>query len=334
MVVLFDLYQFSFSDKFEALLKEERVHFTKTKIREKLVYVIENVVSEYIYNFLLNNNIEFKHLKNPFILSNSELFPHKKINVADNFFGENNFSIIAGPCTVENDGSLEIIGSYLNKKNVKFMRGGAYKPRKSPYSFQGMGFEGIKLLKKVATENNLKIVTELLSIEQLEEAVEYYDVIQIGARNMHNYPLLRELGKINKPILLKRGLSASIDELLLSADYILAGGNEKVILCERGIKTFETKYRSTLDLGAVSILKKISNLPVIVDPSHAMGNREFVVNMALAGMCAGADGLLVEIHSTPDCAICDGMQSLTMNQFDELLIKLNQIAPVMNKIIN
>ncbi len=299
-------------------------------LRDKALFIPTIETGEVFSRLLTKREIEFVELDTPFKLSSSKLFESKVIKVGmQRVDRESDFMIIAGPCTVEYDGSLDKIANHISQKGLKFLRGGAYKPRKSPFSFQGLQVTGLNLLQKES--HGLKIVTELVSIKDIEVVYENSDIIQIGARNMDNYSLLKEIGKRDKPILLKRGVSASIDEFLLATDYILAGGNEKVILCERGIKTFETRYRSTLDLSSIPILKKLSHLPVIVDPSHALGDREFVPSLAKAAMAVGADGLLIEIHSNPSCAICDGDQSLTLDQFDKLLEELKLLAPLFNK---
>ena len=222
----------------------------------------------------------------------------------------------------------------LAKLGIKFLRGGAYKPRSSPYAFRGLKEEGLKLLDEVKKEFNLGIVTEVLSPDTIPLVEEVADIIQIGARNMQNFTLLDEVGKISTPILLKRGLSATVEDLLLSAEYILAQGNFNVILCERGIRTFETSTRNTLDLNAIPVVKKHSHLPIIVDPSHGIGIRDKVSPMALAGIAAGADGLIIEVHHDPDNALSDGNQSLTLNQFENLYNKAKLLAPIVDKEIN
>ena len=241
--------------------------------------------------------------------------------------GGGHFSIIAGPCSVESEEQVISIAREVKASGAGFLRGGAFKPRTSPYSFQGMRGTGIEYLKEAKEKTGLPIVSEIMDISQLE-LFEDVDVIQVGARNMQNFELLKELGHTKKPILLKRGLSSTLEELLMSAEYILAGGNEQIILCERGIRTFETATRNILDLAAIPWLKEKTHLPVIVDPSHATGIRELVLPMAIAATAAGADGLMVEVHNDPEHALCDGPQSLTPAQFSELAKDVAQVRPV------
>ena len=224
--------------------------------------------------------------------------------------GGDNFALIAGPCTVESREQTLQTASVVRDAGATMLRGGAYKPRTSPYSFQGLGQEGLRLLAEAKAETGLPIVTELMDMRDIDAVLEVADVVQIGARNMQNYPLLAEVGRSGRPALLKRGLSSTLDELLMAAEYILKEGNPNVMLCESGIRTFETAYRFTLDLMAVPVLKELSHLPVIVDPSHAAGRRDLVTPLSLAAAAAGADGIIVEIHPNPDEAICDGPQAL------------------------
>ena len=233
--------------------------------------------------------------------------------------------VIAGPCSVESESQMVGVAKAVKASGAAAMRGGAYKPRTSPYSFQGKGEEGIRLLQEAKQATGMPIVTELMSSDQLPLFLEAVDVIQIGARNMQNFDLLKKVGRTRKPILLKRGLSATIEEWLMSAEYILSEGNPNVILCERGIRTFETHTRNTLDLSAVPALHELTHLPVVVDPSHATGQARLVEPMALAAAACGADGLMVEVHNNPMCALCDGAQSLTCAQFDETARKVQKI---------
>lgn len=256
-----------------------------------------------------------------------------QIDVMGSLLGGANFGVIAGPCSVESEEQIVSIARDVKKSGAKFLRGGAFKPRSSPYSFQGMGLDGIELLKIAKKETGLPIVSEIMSTEMIDEFNQDVDIIQVGARNMQNFILLRELGKIKKPILLKRGLSATIEELLMSAEYIMKEGNDQVILCERGIRTFETMTRNTLDLSAVAVLKKKSHLPVIVDPSHATGMWWLVEPMAKASIAAGADGLMIEVHNSPEEALCDGQQSLKPDVFDKLMSKLKAYAKIEGKVI-
>jgi len=253
------------------------------------------------------------------------------IKIKDTEIGGNKQAVIAGPCAVESLEQLEIIAEYLNKCGVKLFRGGAFKPRTSPYSFQGLGEEGLKYLRQVADKYNMAVVSEIMDLSQLELCLKYVDVLQIGARNMQNFNLLKEVGYVDKPVLLKRGLSATIEELLMSAEYIMSGGNRNVILCERGIRTFETATRNTLDISAIPVIKKLSHLPIIVDPSHATGLRDKVAPMSRAAVAAGADGIIIEIHNSPGTALCDGAQSLYLEQFGELYDELKGIAKIIRR---
>ena len=240
--------------------------------------------------------------------------------------GGGNFQIIAGPCSVESREQLTFIAESVKESGAGLLRGGAFKPRTSPYAFQGLKGDGINLLLEAKAQTGLPIVSEIMNIVHLPMFDEV-DVIQVGARNMQNFELLKELGHTNKPILLKRGLANTIDELLMSAEYIMAGGNENVILCERGIRTFETRTRNTLDLSVIPVLKRLTHLPIIIDPSHALGYAHMVKPMALAATAAGADGLMIEVHNDPAHALCDGPQSLTPEAFDELAKLIFQIKP-------
>jgi 3-deoxy-7-phosphoheptulonate synthase len=237
--------------------------------------------------------------------------------------GNNQLCIMAGPCSIESAEQVKETAAFLAANGVGIMRGGVFKPRSSPYSFRGVGIEGLKYFSSICKQHGIKIITEVMHDEQIEKMCDYVDIFQVGARNSQNYNLLDALGGIDKPVLLKRGLSGTIDELLYSAEYIFSGGNEKIILCERGIRTFEKEYRNTLDLNAVPVLKAKTHLPVIVDPSHGTGKRFMVEPMALAAIMSGADGVQVEIHRTPEKAASDGEQSLTLTQAENLIRKLN-----------
>ena len=263
--------------------------------------------------------------------------PYKKVNrlfhpedtiidINGNKIGGKHLGIIAGPCAVESEEQIVEIARRVKNSGANFLRGGAFKPRTSPYSFQGLELDGLKLMQIAKQETGLPIVSELMSISYLDEFVDTVDVIQIGARNMQNYDLLKQVGKTNKPVILKRGLSSTIEEWLLSAEHIMAGGNENVILCERGIRTFETYTRNTLDLSAVPVVKKHSHLPIIVDPSHSTGSREYVESMAKAAVVAGCDGLMIEVHNNPEKALSDGQQSITPDQFDRLMKKIKILS--------
>jgi 3-deoxy-7-phosphoheptulonate synthase len=248
------------------------------------------------------------------------------IKVQDAVFGGDQITVIAGPCAVESEHQLFTIAKAVKDAGAKVLRGGAYKPRTSPYAFQGMGEDGLKLLKAASIEFNMPTVSEIMRESQLDALVEYCDILQVGARNMQNFPLLKELGKIRKPILLKRGMSARIEELLMAAEYIMSGGNYEVILCERGIRTFETYTRNTMDISAIPVVKKLSHLPMIADPSHGTGLRNKVAPMARAAIAAGADGLAIEVHHDPDHALSDGPQSLFPSQFARLMEEVRMIA--------
>jgi 3-deoxy-7-phosphoheptulonate synthase len=239
--------------------------------------------------------------------------------------------VAAGPCAVESEAQINDVARRVARTGAKLLRGGAFKPRTSPYSFQGLGEEGLKLLRAAGDRNNLVVVSEVMDPSQVEPMLPYVDVLQVGARNMQNYHLLRALGEIQKPVLLKRGLSATIEELLLSAEYIMAGGNYKVILCERGIRTFETYTRNTLDIAAIPVIKQLSHLPIIADPSHGTGRRDKVCAMARAAVAAGADGLIIEVHPDPERALSDGAQSLYPDQFAQLMAEIRIIAPAVGR---
>jgi len=241
--------------------------------------------------------------------------------------------VMAGPCSVESMEQMEAIAELVSKQGVRVMRGGAFKPRTSPYSFQGLGQKGLEIFRQVADRYNMLIVSEIMDQTQIPLMLEYVDVLQVGARNMQNYNLLRELGKVSKPVLLKRGIAATLEELLLSAEYIMSGGNYNVILCERGIRTFESYTRNTLDVSAIPVIQKLSHLPIIADPSHATGRRDKVLPMARAAVAAGADGILVEVHHDPERALSDGPQALFPEQFERLMKQLRVIAEAVERSI-
>jgi 3-deoxy-7-phosphoheptulonate synthase len=255
------------------------------------------------------------------------------IRVGDVAIGGKNVIVMAGPCTVENREQVQSTAEAVHSVGVRIMRGGAFKSRTSPHSFQGLGEEGLKLLCEAARCRDMYVISEVMDHTQIPMFLEYVDILQVGARNMQNYNLLKELGKIQKPVLLKRGMAATIEELLLAADYVMTGGNRQVILCERGIRTFENYTRNTLDLSAIPVVKKLSHLPIIVDPSHGTGRRDKVAPMARAAVAAGADGLLIEVHPDPDKALCDGAQSLWPAQFEQLLKELVMIAAAVGRVL-
>jgi len=239
--------------------------------------------------------------------------------------------IMAGPCAVENEEQVVTTAEAVRNLGGNILRGGAYKPRSSPYSFQGLEEEGLRLLQLAREKTGLPVISEVMDTRAVEKVTEYADILQIGSRNMQNYPLLKEAGRCRKPVMLKRGMNATIDEYLLAAEYILDGGNEQVILCERGIRSFETSYRNTMDLNAVPMLKKLSHLPVIVDPSHGTGHSWMVPALAKAAIAVGADGLLIEVHYRPEEALCDGPQSLSIEEFRKLMVELQGLIPVLGR---
>jgi 3-deoxy-7-phosphoheptulonate synthase len=241
--------------------------------------------------------------------------------------------VAAGPCSIETKEQIDLIAARVAQLGAKILRGGAFKPRSSPYSFQGLGEKGLKLMRDAADKSGLLVCSEVMDASQIQLMLPYVDILQVGARNMQNYHLLRSLGTVEKPILLKRGMSATIEELLLSAEYIMSGGNYNVILCERGIRTFETYTRNTLDIAAIPVIKKLSHLPIVADPSHGTGRRDKVPPMARAAIAAGADGLLLEVHNDPEHALSDGAQSLFFDQFEKLMAELRIIAPVVGRTI-
>ena len=272
------------------------------------------------------------HVQEPFKKANRLFHPDNSIvDVNGSQIGGSKLAMIAGPCSVESEEQLTFIAEEVKKLGANFLRGGAFKPRTSPYSFQGLKYDGLELLKIAREKTGLPIVTEIMSPYDIEIFERDVDVIQVGARNMQNFDLLNELGRTRKPILLKRGLSATIEEWLMSAEYIMAGGNENVILCERGIRTFETYTRNTLDLSAIPAVKKLSHLPVIVDPSHATGKRFMISPLAKAAVAVGADGLIIEVHNNPEKALCDGPQSIRPNDYETLIQELKAIAAAVGR---
>ena len=277
---------------------------------------------------------EVHRIISPYKLASRSFRPGGTIvKIKDVEIGGNRVIVMAGPCSVESPDQMERAADIVADGGAVIIRGGAFKPRSSPYSFQGMGEEGLQIMRKAADRRGLLVVSEVMDQTQIPLLVQYSDILQVGARNMQNYNLLRELSKIRTPILLKRGICATIEELLLSAEYILSGGNYDVILCERGIRTFETFTRNTMDISAIPVVKKLSHLPMIGDPSHGIGRRDHVPAMARAAMAAGADGLIMEVHHDPDHALSDGAQSLFPAQFNELMQQLRLIAPAIGRTI-
>jgi 3-deoxy-7-phosphoheptulonate synthase len=253
------------------------------------------------------------------------------VQIDDVRIGGDEVIVMAGPCSAESEEQVEAAAAAVKRAGAKILRGGAFKPRSSPYSFQGLGEEGLRLLRAAADRHNLKLISEVMDLSQIELVEQYAHILQVGARNMQNFTLLRELGRTRTTIMLKRGISATIEEWLLSAEYILAGGNMDVMLCERGIRTFESYTRNTLDISAIPVIHKLSHLPIIADPSHGSGRRDMVASMARAAVAAGADGLIIEVHTDPDHALSDGAQSLFPNQFDRLMAELRIIAPAIGR---
>ena len=277
---------------------------------------------------------EVHRITEPYKLASRSFRPENTvITIGDVRIGGDEVIVMAGPCSAETDEQVEACAAAVKNAGAKVLRGGAFKPRSSPYSFQGLGEEGLQMLRGAADRHNLKLVSEVMDISQLELIERYADILQVGARNMQNYTLLRELGRARTPVLLKRGISATIEEWLLSAEYILAGGNMNVMLCERGIRTFESYTRNTLDISAIPVVQQLSHLPVLADPSHGTGRRDKVTPMARAAVAAGADGLIIEVHNDPDRARSDGAQSLFPAQFDRLMAELRIIAPAIGRSI-
>ena len=277
---------------------------------------------------------EVVRITEPYKLASRTFKPENTVVVIDDLrIGGDEVVVMAGPCSAETEEQVEATAAAVRAAGAKVLRGGAFKPRSSPYSFQGLGEAGLKMLRASADRHNMKLVSEVMDISQLALIERYSHILQVGARNMQNYTLLRELGHTRTPVLLKRGISATIEEWLLSAEYILAGGNMNVMLCERGIRTFESYTRNTLDISAIPVVQKLSHLPILVDPSHGTGRRDKVTPMARAAVAAGADGLLIEVHTDPDHALSDGAQSLYPAQFDRLMAELRIIAPAIGRSI-
>jgi 3-deoxy-7-phosphoheptulonate synthase len=275
---------------------------------------------------------EVLRITEPYKLASRTFKPENTvITIGDVRIGGDEVIVMAGPCSAESEEQVEATAAAVKKAGAKVLRGGAFKPRSSPYSFQGLGETGLRMLRSAADRHGLKLVTEIMESAQLEMIEKYGDILQVGARNMQNFSLLRDLGRSRKPVLLKRGISATIEEWLLSAEYVLAGGNMDVMLCERGIRTFESYTRNTLDISAIPVVQKLSHLPIIVDPSHGTGRRDKVAPMARAAVAGGADGLLIEVHSDPDHARSDGAQSLFPAQFERLMAEIRIIAPAIGR---
>ena len=286
-----------------------------------------------IDKILLNEYVErVMRVSEPYKKANRKFHPEDTIvDVNGVKVGGGNFAVMAGPCSVESEAQIVEVAKAVQSSGAAMLRGGAFKPRTSPYSFQGMGVQGLKLLLEAKAETGLPLVTELMSPKYCELFEEKVDLVQIGARNMQNFDLLKEVGKMSKPVLLKRGLSSTYEEWIMSAEYIMSEGNQNVILCERGIRTFENYTRNTLDVSAIPAIKRMSHLPIVVDPSHAGGYSWLVEPLALAAIAAGADGLIIEVHNNPAKALCDGQQSLTPIQFDELMEKAQKMTAMLGK---
>jgi len=303
-------------------------------------HTIIGVVGEGDREYILNNIETYAgvervvEITQPFKLASRTFKPKDSVYDIDGIkIGGEKFLTIAGPCAVESKKQVLETARFLKSKGVKFLRGGAYKPRTSPYSFQGLKEDGLKILKEVREETGLKIVTEVMDTREVELVSKYADVLQIGARNMQNFSLLKEVGKLNKPVLLKRGLSATYKEFLMAAEYIISEGNNHVILCERGIRTFTDETRNTLDISAIPVIKRYSHLPIIIDPSHASGDWRYVAPLSKAAVAAGANGLIIEVHPDPQNALSDGKQSLNFEQFSELMDQVKAILDIENKVL-
>lgn len=287
-----------------------------------------DINSLYVYDFIDT----VLRVQEPFKKANRKFKPDDSIiDVSGVEIGGKNIVIMAGPCAVESEEQIDEITPIVKNAGAKILRGGAFKPRTSPYSFQGMGVDGLVILENAKKKYHIPVVSEIMSVDELPYFIEKVDLIQVGARNMQNFNLLKELGKTDKPILLKRGLANTIEEWLMSAEYILAGGNNNVILCERGIRTYETSTRNTLDISSVAVIKKLTHLPIIVDPSHAAGRWEYVESLSRAAIAAGADGLIIEVHQNPEQALSDGQQSLKPNRFTDLVKQCQRIAEAIDR---
>ncbi|MBD3223222.1 MAG: 3-deoxy-7-phosphoheptulonate synthase [Caldithrix sp.] len=320
---------------------EERLHDQGFKIHKSvgmehlLLGVIGDTTKLDVRDWkVLPGVVDAYRISAPYKLVSREFKKHDTvISIKDVQIGAENLAIMAGPCSVESREQLETIASRLAGRGVRILRGGAFKPRTSPYSFQGMGEKGLQILRETADKYNMIIITEAMDKDQIELISQYADILQVGARNMQNFSFIKALGKARIPIFLKRGIAATIQEWLMSAEYILSGGNQNVMLCERGIRTFENYTRNTLDISAIPIAKKLSHLPIIADPSHGTGIRDKVIPMARAAVAAGADGLMIEVHHDPENAMSDGAQSLFPEQFDDLMDQIRIIAQVVGKTI-
>ena len=283
---------------------------------------------------LLDGVKEVVRISEPYKLAGRTFKPKDTVvTIGDVKIGGDEVIVMAGPCSAENPAQVDATAAAVKRAGAKVLRGGAFKPRSSPYSFQGHGEAGLQMLRDAGDKYGLKVISEVMDVSQIELIGRYCEIYQVGARNMQNFTLLRELGKVRKPVLLKRGLSSTVEEWLMSAEYILSGGNSDVILCERGIRTFETATRNTFDISAIPVVKRLSHLPVVADPSHGAGRRDMVAPLARAAVAAGADGLIIEVHNDPDRALSDGAQSMYPDQFERLLSELRIIAPAIGRSI-
>lgn len=317
-----------------SFLELNNIKYRLVNISGRFAYILKSKITNEQHQQLSNLNsvdVIIDNNKEAYFASKDWKVTPSVYNINGNLVGGNNFTVIAGPCAVENEEQIYTIAKFLNENNIKFIRGGAYKPRTSPYAFQGLKKEGLQILHRAAKEYNLSVVTEVLDSTLLDEVYEYADILQVGARNMHNYHFLKELGKVDKPVMVKRGFASKVDEWLLSAEYVMSHGNEKVILCERGIRSFDDATRNILDLASVTLVKQLSHLPVIVDPSQGTGNRDLVAPMSLASMAAGGDGVMIEVHNNPEQALSDGPQSMYPDQFKAMLPQIIQQGKAFNK---
>jgi len=318
-------------------LTEHQIPYRYNQIYQKRAFVItEKVDSGILDIFNAMNGVEA-------VLPGGKEYPLASkqfketpttICLKNSVIGGKGINIVAGPCSIESEEQIFSIAQFLKKIRVKYIRGGAYKPRTSPYRFQGLGLDGLKMIRQAADENDLLVVTEVLDSSLLDQTYPYADILQVGSRNMQNFHFLKQLGKTNKPILLKRGMNVPVEEWLMAAEYILAEGNEKLILCERGIKSFDNLMRNTMDIAAIPLVKSLSHLPIWADPSHGTGRRDLVGPVSLAAIAAGADGLVIEIHPDPDHALSDGQQSLYLDQFYDLLQQMQPVARAVNRYID
>lgn len=317
-------------------IEEKNIKVKITEGEHKTILGLVGDTSKLDVDMIVSRNeVEaVRRIQEPYKLANRKFHLDDTIvDVNGIKIGGGNFVVMAGPCSVESEEQIIDIAKNVKQSGAVIMRGGAFKPRTSPYAFQGLGGEGLEYLKEARKVTGMPIVTEIMSVYDLD-LFNDVDIIQVGARNMQNFSLLKELGKQNKPILLKRGLSNTIEELLMSAEYIMAGGNQNIILCERGIRTFETETRNTLDISAVPVLKKLTHLPVVIDPSHSGGRADLVETLSLAGVAVGCDGLIIEVHNDPARALCDGKQSLDYDKFNKLMKKVTKLQAVMKEIQN